>query len=172
MSYHFNIGHKPREARRKVRIPVRILANEAWADMCLLDVSSRGLLIEGGAPPPRGTYVEVRRGRHVIVARVVWSERQRFGVHTQDRVAVGAITGEADDVPGADPSVTAPQRVERRVHPRALSPAEAHERSRMVGRLIEFGVMLVTGFGLALLFVAYAGEAIIKPLAVVGGVLN
>ena len=68
----------------------------AWHDVCILDISSRGLALQTADPPPRGSYLEVRRGRHVIVARVVWADQQRLGVLSQDPLAIDAIIGEPD----------------------------------------------------------------------------
>ena len=172
MSHSPSHAQTPREPRQKVQIPVRIRIDNAWADMCLLDVSSRGLMIQGRIAPPRGAYVEVRRGRHVIVARVIWSKKHRFGVRTQDLVAAGVIAGERDTDPAGDAGQPTSQPAERRVHAREVASAEAHQRSRMMGRSIEFGFVLVAGSTLAMLCVSLASEAMLKPLSVVTAALN
>lgn len=41
---------RPREPRRKVRIPVRMRARGGWADIYMLDVSSRGRSMQGSDP--------------------------------------------------------------------------------------------------------------------------
>jgi len=130
----------------------------AWNDVCILDISSRGLALQTADPPPRGSYLEVRRGRHVIVARVVWSGQQRVGVLSQDPLAIDAIIGEADGgkvraaADGAEP-------VERRRT--ARTPERAHERSRHRARMIQHVVLALFGAGAAL----FAFEAVHSALA-------
>jgi len=68
----------------------------AWNDVSIVDISSRGLALHAADPPPRGSYLEVRRGRHVIVARVVWAQQQKLGLRRQDPLAIDAIISEPD----------------------------------------------------------------------------
>ena len=68
-----------------------MLAGAAWSDVCIVNLSSRGAGLQCACPPVRGTYVEIRRGSHVLVGQVMWSAGHRFGVRTQDRLAVNAI---------------------------------------------------------------------------------
>lgn len=53
---------KPRELRRKVLISARMRTGASWGDVCLLNLSSRGVLAQAAVPPPKGAYIEVRRG--------------------------------------------------------------------------------------------------------------
>lgn len=59
-------------------------ANTGRRDACILDLSSRGLMIHASETVPGGSYLELRRGRHVIVARVVWSRDRRAGLQAQE----------------------------------------------------------------------------------------
>ena len=43
---------KPRETRQKVVLPARMRAGAGAVDVCIRDVSSRGMLIQAGVPPP------------------------------------------------------------------------------------------------------------------------
>ena len=52
-----------------------------WGDVCILNLSKRGMLVQAPEAPERGTYLEVRRGSKEIVARVVWSAGNRFGAY-------------------------------------------------------------------------------------------
>lgn len=89
----------------------------SWHDARILNLSSRGLLLHTDRPPERGSYLEVRRGPHVIVARVVWTRAKRVGLKAQDVIPIDAIVREQP----------APQRcdgtpVERRHSPRTPRP--------------------------------------------------
>jgi hypothetical protein len=109
-------------------------AGGGWHDTCILNVSSRGLLLQAEAPPVRGTYLEISRGRHSIVAQVVWSKKHRFGVKTQDELPVDAMVANIDLLL---PQSAAERSIERRKAARPLLPT--HQRSRQRGRLIEYG---------------------------------
>ena len=71
---------KPRENRQKVMIKARMLSGASWHDICILNCSLHGLGIQAPQSPARGSYVEIRRGRQTIVARVAWSKGHRAGV--------------------------------------------------------------------------------------------
>ena len=58
---------KPREERQKVMIKARMRSGASWHDVCVLNVSLHGVGIQTAEAPARGTYVEIRRGPHVIV---------------------------------------------------------------------------------------------------------
>ena len=109
-------------------------AGGGWHDACILNVSSRGLMLQSAAAPVRGTYLEIRRGVQLIVAQVMWSKKHRFGVKTQDLLSVAAMTAQCDTpaISPRDPPVG-----ERRAVARVQMPAA--ERSRQRGRLIEYG---------------------------------
>lgn len=142
-------------------IKARMRTAGAWRDTCILNVSSRGMLLRSSEAPGRGSYLEIRRGDHIIVARVVWTAPGRFGVQTQDPVSVDSL-GQAS---GRSSCSTAgePHPAERRSVGRVLQVA--HDQSRSVGRLIEFGTFLMIG-GLATMLVAgVAVEVLFEPLA-------
>jgi hypothetical protein len=124
---------KAREPRHKVLVRARMYAGGGWHDTCILNVSSRGLLLQAAAPPVKGTYLEIRRGPVTIMARVMWTKSHRFGVKTQDLVRLEAITPEA-------PTPT-PGQVDRRNDRRSKPGARLseHDSSRQRGRLIEYG---------------------------------
>ena len=69
-----------REPRLKVLVRARIKAGATWHDACILNISSRGMLMQAGVPPVRGSYLEIRRGPVLVVARVMWTKQHRFGV--------------------------------------------------------------------------------------------
>lgn len=85
---------KPREPRRKVLIPSRMNVDGVWVDVCIHNISSRGLLAKTERPPVPGTYVEIRRGTQIIIGRAVWRSGAHFGIRCQERLNVQVIINE------------------------------------------------------------------------------
>src|SRR4029078_12325215 len=85
------LAQRPRELRRRVVLPARMRMDSSWCDACILNISSRGLMIHVARGAPSGDTVELRRGDHVIVARVVWRDGSRAGLHSDDRLPVEQI---------------------------------------------------------------------------------
>ena len=154
-------SHKPRELRRRVVVPARLRHGASWSDACILNISSRGLMIHSGRPMVEGTQVEVRRGDHVILARVMWRDGGRAGLRAEERVPVEEIM-----TLGQSPSLqlTAANR-ERRKHPRAA------DRSRLRGRAIEFAGVLTIAASLAGAALVIIEQAFARPLALVSAAL-
>ena len=141
-------------------ITARMRHGNAWSDASILNISSRGLLLHCATPPARGTYVEVRRGAHIIVGRVVWAKADRFGVRAQDRLIIDSLVANAS--PGRNPANDAgAPSTERRARPRPERLEWRHARSRETGRALQFAC--IAGFGLALAACAY--EAVSGTLA-------
>lgn len=132
---------KPREPRRKVLVNAAMRAGGAKVDVCIRDISSRGMLIESASPPVRGTYIEIIRSAHTVVARVVWTAGNRFGVSTREPINIAAMIGQSPSssatASGSSPSHARPSEVQK------LSPAtvqERYERSRKLSSLFEYVV--------------------------------
>lgn len=94
---------KAREPRKKALLVARVRSGTTWRDVSLLNLSSRGALVQSANPPPQGAYIEVRRGSHDIVARVMWTDKHRFGIHSQDAIAVDEIISERDSAKAHQP---------------------------------------------------------------------
>lgn len=150
---------RAREPRQKVLIEARVRCGASWSDACILNLSSRGMLMQAERAPTRGSYLEIRRGSQVVVARVVWSNAYRFGVRTQDIVSADQLI--RDPAPttktGASP--------ERRREPRPL--ATRHDASRRRSRAIEFCTFAVLGVVGASMATAAVGELLSEPLEAV-----
>ena len=107
-----------------------------WSDACILNVSSRGLMINApAAAAAQGHTIELWHGDRVIVATVVW-RRPRAGLQTEDRVPV-------DDILALSSATTlqltaAPwPAVDRRKQPRAEDDsAFAHAGSNLQPRCL------------------------------------
>ena len=143
-------------------MPARLRHGASWSDGCILNVSSRGLMIHTGRPIARGTEVEIRRGDHVIVARVMWREGARAGLKAEERVPIEEIV-----TLGKSPALQLTAAGgERRKHPRP------EERSRMRGRSVEFAGVLVIAASLAGAGFTMVQSAFARPLAAVAAALS
>lgn len=118
-------------------------------------------MIHSGRPLTRGTEVEIRRGDHIIVARVVWRDGGRAGLKSDDRVPVEQIV-----TLGQSPSLqlTAASG-ERRKQPRF------EERSRITGRSIELAGIVLIALALAGAAQSMVQSALARPLSVVSAAL-
>ena len=144
----------------------------SWGDVNILNISSRGLMLHAQQVPQRGSYLELRRGRHVIVAQVMWSRDCRFGVRTQDPLSVDAILKEPDR---SAPEARQPQEnalpVERRRR-RGATCLERHEQSRMAGRKFEYAWLGIACFSAAIIAYSAVVERLGTPLSDVAAVLR
>lgn len=92
--------HMAREDRHKVLIRAQMCVGGPPIDVCIRDVSSRGLLVQASEPPPRGAYVELVYGSAEVVGRVIWRKDRRFGIQSRERINVPAlISGLATPAP-------------------------------------------------------------------------
>ena len=161
---------KPREARRKVVLKARMRLHGAWEDACIRDISSRGLCIQSASPPPRGSYIEIYRGRHVVVARVAWAKGDRFGAYSQDRMNVDAIVRDPNlSALDYDKAVAANPSFERRRSPRpdAGEIARRADRNRFVSRTMEFASICALAASGAMLLFMTAQHVVVAPLTAV-----
>ena len=153
---------KAREERQKVIIKARMRSGVSWHDVCILNLSVHGVGIQTAEPPPRGTYVEIRRGSQTIVARVAWAKGHRAGLRSQDPIFIQAIV---NDIGGA---VSAPRgiggtSIERRRAPR--TGLQGYERSRIAGRAMEFACLGLVAAALALTAFGSVEQALAQPLS-------
>lgn len=148
-------------------IKARMRVGAAWSDACILDISTHGLKVQSAAPPPRGAYLELKRGARTIIGRVMWSEQQRFGLSSQDPLDVEAIICQPDGAagPSADCPVAAPtsdRRAVARAHDRTL------QRSRQWSRAFEFLCVALLGLSGCVIAFGAVEKLFARPLAIVG----
>ncbi|HUG46064.1 MAG TPA: PilZ domain-containing protein [Sphingomicrobium sp.] len=146
-------GLKPREERRRTMLRARMRSSAGWSDACILNVSSRGLLVysDGAADP--GSLVEVRRGGQLVVAKVVWRKNQRIGLRSTDELHVESLV--SDEIAAAAAKGCAGSvRIEMRRRPREP------DRSRESGRAMEFVSLVAVGMALAGLVAASVMQAL------------
>ena len=147
---------KKREERVKVLAKARLRNGNAWSDVCLVNLSSRGAGLQCATPPNVGTYVEVKRGSNVvIVGRVAWSNGHRFGIRTQDVIWVNAVLNDVamEQAPAAV--------VERRALTRTTTN---HERSRLLARRVQGFSVLAASMCFALIVGSMVQSAVSRPM--------
>lgn len=154
---------KPREKRVKVVLRARMYIGASWSEVCIVDITSRGLGLQAARPPGRGEYVEIRRGAHTIIGRVIWSGAHRFGVAAQGTMPVYSIINEPDK------QVLDPAKVERRAVPR---PPKPQVESRIRVRLFEFLCVAGIGVGIAVTVAGTVQAAIATPMALISNTLG
>lgn len=114
---------------------------------------------------PNDSIVELRRGEHVIIARVVWREGGRVGLQSADRVPVEEIMST---------HAAQPQRVGAGGRPveRRRRPRDAASSARLRGRAMEFVAVGLIGASLASAAWLMAEQALARPMALVASALG
>lgn len=158
--------HRPRELRRRVLLPARLRAGASWSDTCILNISSRGMMIHSAHPLTEGARVELRRGDHVMEATVVWRDGSRLGLQSDDRLPVEEILSLSQSQSLQVTAGNAP-RSERRKHPRP-----SHDDSRLRARAMQFAGVGVIACALAFGAAALVHEAMARPMVLVEAALG
>lgn len=161
-----NQSHRARELRRRVVLPARLRSGAQWSDTCILNISSRGLMIHSGRAAPKGSSVELRRGEHVILARVVWRDGARVGLRSDERLPVEEIMS-LGQCQSLQLVASGGARIERRKKPR---PPRIDARLR--GRVFEFVGVGAIALSLALGVWMMARAAFARPLAQIEAALD
>ena len=162
----FNSAQRPRELRRRVILPARLRSGAQWSDACILNISSRGLMIQAGRAGPEGSTVELRRGEYVIVGRVVWREGGRAGLRTDDRLPVEEILSVNQA------STLTLIATDRAVLERRKQPRQSVSDPRLRGRAIEFLGTGTIAVSLAIGIWSTAQQALAQPIAKVEAALG
>jgi hypothetical protein len=116
-------------------------AGAGWADACILNVSSRGLLVYSDGAAKLGSMIELRRGGQLVIAKVVWRNNQRIGLRSTDELDIESIVSNEVATAAAKACVDA-VKIEKRRRPRESDASRAH------GRALEF--VFVTAAAVAL----------------------
>jgi hypothetical protein len=130
-----------KDARAKALIRARLRGAGGSRDVCILDVSARGLLVTGADAPPRGQFVELLTEHQALVGHVEWSHARRFGVSLRTRIDVGALLrGEAGDIS---------EKARAQVVAVGIK-APWFGGSRGLGQAAQFAVLVAAGVGAAI----------------------
>ena len=157
---------KAREPRRKVLVRTRVRSGATWYDASILNISSRGMMLQAAKPPVHGSHLELRRGALIIVARVMWCESRRFGVKTQDELPIQALVDNAAVQETGD----GVRLGDRRRIQRLRLPAD--QRSRQQGRIIEYGFAMALAVALSIFGAVQVHDILASPFAAVDHALS
>ena len=146
-------------------LPARMRSASGWSDACILNISSRGLLVFSSGSATPGSFVEVRRGGQLVVARVVWRKNQRIGLCSPDPVRVEDIIS-SQTAASAVQATAARPKFDRRCVPRSA------DRSRSQGRAMEFMGTLLVGSSIVLVAAVYAVDVLARPMLVIRAALG
>jgi PilZ domain len=128
---------KPRvEPRVRAMVPARLRDDLGERDVCLIDISTRGVLATTEFPPKRGEFIELQVGQNRLAGQVKWVAKHRFGMSLRERVSVAAMAEGGKS----------PVELQRSVgQARArLSLGDALlGNPQMLGRMFDFGVRMV-----------------------------
>ena len=158
-------NQKPRELRRRVVLPARLRSGSSWSDACILNISSRGVMIQTGRLAPQGSIVELRRGDQVFIARVVWRDGARAGLELEDRLPI-------DDIVTLSHSPSLQLTAAALASDRRKQGRRTHGESRRRGRTFEFVGVAFIAATLAVGMIVMVEQAFVKPLAMIGAVLG
>ena len=139
-------------------LPARMRSESGWSDACILNISSRGLLVYSSGFAPAGSFVEIRRGGQLVIARVVWRQNQRIGLCSPDRVHVQDIIGAETAAPALEATPNGDCCDRRRV-------ARHEEDSRSQAQAIQFIAAVLFGAALAFAALHAAKESFARPIA-------
>lgn len=150
---------KQREERVPAMVPARLRGSDGWHDATIMNMSEHGLCFRSTEAMRPGHYFEIRRGSHIIVARIMWSAEGKCGARTQDRLPVFDII---NDRPASRVKLGLPVVNRRR------------DRSRMPGWQRQLGKKLeFAGLGLVGLFVAVGiGQSVYSTLSISFGAIE
>jgi hypothetical protein len=155
---------KPRELRRRVVLPARVRDGVGWSSACILNISSRGMLLHSKSPAREGSLIELTHGHHVITARVVWRSGAKLGVAAEGQLPVEDLAAYAQPVapPIADDGSISERRPRKRTQ----------EENRLRSRLFEFACVAAIGATLATTAFGMVERAFAAPLELVQAVLG
>jgi len=129
-------GCKRRDERFRVLVRATMRAGGRRVDVCIRDVSLRGMCVVTAKPPPRGTVVELSGPLAPIVGEVIWASERRFGVAVGGRIDLPRLLAQRTNDPAPHEVVPLP------AYARAPVPkARSADENRHAGRAMQFSFM-------------------------------
>lgn len=145
-----------REPRQKVLIWARMRNGSQREDVRIVDLSGGGLCLFGANSLRRGEYVELSRGCHSIVGRVVWSDCQKLGLVAQEKIPLEALVNYPDRLVELQRDA---------VNARATLPhVKLQDGSRFIARAIQTSALALAGACAALLIGSLVQAAFARPM--------
>jgi hypothetical protein len=135
-----------------------------WGDACIHNISSHGMMVASDDPLAAGEYVDIRRGRQVVIGRVIWHRDRFSGIRTQDVISADALVSEPR-LEGK-PLSTAARDDRRDVRNRLVSEIDAArrmERSRSISSALQFGTLCLFGLAAAATIAVQVGHMLTAP---------
>lgn len=151
---------KSREVRHSVLIRARMRAGGPPMDVCVRNVSSRGMLLLTHEVPALGTYVEILLPDDVVVGRVMWAGERRFGIRAREKIPLHKVIGGQ-----AQAEVVA--AIRRPARPGATM-VQPRGDARFAGRSLEFLVLVACAVAVA----AFAAIWAFRTLSAVSGKIS
>lgn len=132
-------------------------------DVRIVDLSGGGLCLLGANSHRRGEYVELNRGNHSIVGRVVWATSQKLGLVAQDKIPIEALISDPNCLielsPAALSAVT-------------MRNVKLQDSSRFVALAIQTSALAFAGGCAALLAVSLVQDAFARPMHSIAAALG
>lgn len=142
---NFGAAGTPRaEPRVRAMVRARMTDNAGQRDVCLVDISTRGLLATTAQPPTRGEIVEIKVGNSSIVGQVRWASDRRFGLALRERVSVAAVAE------GGNGNISLTVSRARMAKKRGTA-AMFRQNPQLIGRLAQYVIMLIAAASAAYL---------------------
>lgn len=162
---------KPREERKVLLLPARMIADRGWSDVTVCNASSRGMMLRCETPPVRNTFIEIRYRDACIVGRVVWSSGASFGINTQDSIDLADLLSQrsARASAGSNERRAKPRIAQYSVQVRTLSTEDS---SRIFARLFDWSAVAFAVAAGALIVADLASETLQRPLGEVQQALH
>ncbi|HJO65737.1 hypothetical protein [Sphingomonas sanguinis] len=157
-------GYKNREARRQVLIPCRMKSVRGWGDACIHNISSRGMMLACDDPLEPGEYVDIRRGRQVVIGRVIWRRDRFSGIRTQDVISADVLVNEPRlEGRPAQREADGDRRDPRQRLVSEIDAARRMERSRSISSALQFGAIGLFGLAAAATIAVQVGHMLTDP---------
>jgi hypothetical protein len=134
----------------------------AEREICVIDISTRGLLATAARPPKRGEFIELTIGCNKLAGQVAWSSQHRFGVSLRERVSVAAVAEGGRDKVELARSVGVRRQ-------RTGMLAALHADPQALGRIGQFATFALLAAAAAWLILGFFGEAMAPVQAAVAG---
>lgn len=157
---------KARAERHRILLSAQVDAGGPIMNAHIRDVSAHGMMIHAPTPPRVGTYVEVIAGEVSAVGRVRWSGDNCFGIQTRDRIPIVKLVFRGAGKLVRD--TADPDRMPIAV----AAAAEQHDRSRRLGRILDFALIVSAVAGVAFIVGAFAFGTLARPFATISTFLR
>lgn len=124
------------EPRVRAMVRARLRDRAGEREVCIIDVSTRGILATGARPPKRAEIIEISLGNNFLTGEVKWASERRFGIALRERVSVAAM------VEGGKGKVQLASSVGQAQRRQGLWQALT-DNPQMLGRAVQMGGMLL-----------------------------